>query len=148
LATEEFIAIRNELARPLGIGTLGVAQGEVLAAICERTGHRLSGSGLASPAFRRDPPAEGELRRLTCGAALAYVLRGAGLAVEPRRMPNGEVELTVVALAAAKHAWPVGEAVTANPKEVLPALFEFLNAEIDGVPLVEVLPALEERLGA
>lgn len=146
LPAELFGKVQADLRRPLDLPTRDVPRGQVLTGIGERLKLPLTGAALASPGLLPDEPVQDELLGLTYGTALACVLRPAGLAFEPRRTPAGKVEYAVVRLAEAEHPWPVGTESSDSPKDLVPELFEFLNAEIDGVSLAEVLDVLGPRL--
>lgn len=140
-------AVKKDLARPVGMPTLGRSRGEVLSHVSQLISGRLTGVPLDSVAARPGEEIQVELRELSVGTALAYLLRDSDLAFEPRRNERGEVDYHVQPLTGSNDPWPVGVESSTSPRETLPAMFEFLNAEIDSIPIEQVLDVLGERLG-
>ena len=147
LNATQLAAVRDDLARPVGISTWGVARGQIVQHMKERLSHPLGESALDPVRMRFSEPLEVELRELSLGTAWAYVLCSAGLAFEPRRNQAGQIEYQVLSLDRASDPWPVGAPSNRTPRETLPGMFEFLNAEVDSIPIGQVLEVLGERLG-
>lgn len=101
-----------------------------------------------------DPSATGELKGkiadelsgLSSGTALAAMLRPCGLVLMPSRPSGGELHYRVARPQSGRESWPVGWRPKGPTSKALPELFEFLNAEIDGIPLAEALDAIQGRL--
>jgi hypothetical protein len=79
---------------------------------------------------------------------LAAVLRPLGLVATLDKPPGAAVRVLITDARRAKQSWPVGWPPAKSPREVLPALFQFLPATIDDVPLAEALAVLSQRVGA
>ncbi len=91
-----------------------------------------------------EPLAE-ELSDLSCGTALAYLLRLADLSLTPRS--DGEqVAYALVPADESQQAWPVGWPADKPVRELVPLMFEFLNVEISGVPASTAIEAIGGRL--
>lgn len=145
LSQEEFERIHKETARPIGFSTKGLARAEAV----ERIGHRLSPPPKIDPkladALKNDQVGE-ELSGLSCGTALAYVLRPMGWCLVPRGLDGGTV-WAVVEAQRGLEVWPVGwdREKKLWPK-VLPELFELRNVNLDGVSAATALEAIGQRL--
>jgi hypothetical protein len=86
-----------------------------------------------------------DVNGLSAGTALAILLRPAGLALVPERS-GGQMQYRVKQAARGAQAWPVGWKPEKRPSEVLPRLFEFLNVEINAIPVSEAMQAIGGRL--
>lgn len=82
------------------------------------------------------------------GAALAYLLRPAGLAFAPRIAKRGKkIEYFVHKPVAGRTPWPVGWPPEVKASDLVPDLMEKLNEiEIEENPLAGTLAAIGERL--
>jgi len=76
---------------------------------------------------------------------LAYVLRSAGCGLLPNAS-DGRLDYTAVKLRADAETWPVGWPSSDSPQQTLPALFEFLNVNIQNVPAATALEAIAKRV--
>ncbi|MGH7139656.1 MAG: hypothetical protein ACREHD_28285, partial [Pirellulales bacterium] len=149
LSAKQFAAINADLARSVAFSTKGMSAAELIdklkptlnysPTVDRATGERLAGA---------EPLGE-ELEGLSSGTALAYALRSAGFGILPRVGAGKTVEYAVVKPAAQQATWPVGWPLEdRKPKDVVPALFESLNAEIDDIPLTEAMEVIGGRLKA
>ena len=88
-----------------------------------------------------------EFQSLSVGTALAAALRPAGLVFSPVRSPD-KISLQVVSGKKAEQLWPIGWDVKSKSKAA-PQMFEFLNAEIEPVPVNRalniIIPNLEMK---
>jgi len=87
-----------------------------------------------------------ELSGLSCGTALACLLRPAGLGLVPCARGRDDVEYRVVAGKKGVDVWPVGWPPEKPLPQLLPAMYESFNANIQDVPVTTVLEALGKRL--
>ena len=99
----------------------------------------------ATPALGRVTVRD-ELQNLSCGTALAAVLRPAGLVFRPERQRGGTLYYRVGEPAAGVEAWPVGWKPQKRASDELPGLFEMLNVEITQTAVSEAVGAIEGRL--
>ncbi len=134
--------VRADLAKPVGFSTRGMLPGDAV----ERIGRnlklpiRVTGS---LPAAEDDKIAE-DLSGLSCGTALASILRPLGYCMVPRQTPQG----LACAVAKAKldqEVWPIGWPVE-RPADALPALYDFLPVNVQNVPAAKALAAIGARL--
>jgi hypothetical protein len=147
LSAEELTALRKVLARPVDFPTQDVPAGDVVDALVERLGLRAPIGRSARAALDEADPVGEDLQGLACGTALAGVLRPAGLGFAPRA-GSGGMELDVIAPTGEQLVWPVGLSAEEERNTILPKLMEFLEVEIEDIPLPQVVGAIGERLEA
>lgn len=144
----QLAAVNSDLSRRVGVGAKELTPAELLSKLSARLKHPVVIDRLAKTPLGQAEPIGAELKSLTAGTALAYALRGAGLGLEPRRNARKQVEYAIVKPAAKQITWPVGWPLEPKkPRDVLPALFETLNVDIDDYPLDEALTAISDKLG-
>lgn len=149
LDARQYAEVRSDLGRRVGVGTTELTPAELLSKLSARLKHPCVIDRLAKTPLAQAEPIGAELKSLAAGTALAYALRGAGLGLAPRRNARKQVEYAVVSLAAKQPTWPPGWPLdNKKPRDVLPALFETLNVDIDDYPLDEALTAISDKLGA
>lgn len=145
LSRPQFEEVLKDMALPVGFSTEEINRGEVI----ERIGQRLlmpiriDRGQLA--AIKEDKLGE-ELADLSRGTALAYLLRPLGLCLVPQATGSGGVEYAIIRAKAGQKVWPVGWPPEKPRRDVLPALFEFLNVNIQGVSVAQALEAIGKRL--
>ena len=100
----------------------------------------------AKRALAEDDPVRDELRGLSSGTALAAVLRPAGAVLRPTKPEGGELGYRIEPSDANTESWPIGWPSDAPASKLAPKLFEFLNAEIEGVTAAEAIDAIGQRL--
>ncbi len=89
---------------------------------------------------------EDELSGLSCGTALACLLRPTGFCLVPQAKGDQLKYSVFKAQGNIKEIWPVGRQPEGPPPEVLPGLFEFLNVNVQNVSAATVLDAIGKRL--
>lgn len=145
----QLAAVNSDLSRRVGVSTKELTPADLLGKLSARLKHPVVIDRLAKTPLARGEPIGAELKSLAAGTALAYALRGAGLGLAPRRNARKQVEYAIVSLAAKQPTWPPGWPLDGKkPRDVLPALFDTLNVDIDDYPLDEALTAISEKLGA
>lgn len=93
-----------------------------------------------------ESPLDVEMRGMATGTALAYTLRLAGLALEPRSTGSSP-SLAVVTPTEGRGSWPIGVSADSKRRELAPNLYEFINVEIQqGSKLGTALPAVIGRI--
>jgi len=140
----QFQAVHDELARPVSVSTKGVTRSKAIESMLRGLTVPVRYDRSMLDAAAADELAE-ELSGLSCGTALAYVLRAPGLCLVPCATA-GRVELEILAARPEMEVWPVGWKSEKRDRDVLPALYEFLNVKLDGVAATKVLEAVGERL--
>jgi hypothetical protein len=146
LTKEELAAVHAELARPLGIKTNGQTLAKLLDELQGRFTHQFAPDAEAKEALRAAKSNEVEVGNLACGTGLAILLTNADLAIRPEKPSGAPVVLTIVPLESTDNVWPIGWESQASPRETAPALFEFLNVEIEGYTLQEAINAIASRI--
>jgi hypothetical protein len=145
LTEKEFAAAHADLAQSIDFATQGQPLRAVIDRMQAKLSHRLTADA-ANEAIRSAPPVADEIRGLTAGTGLAIVLRSAGLALRPEKKVGEPLVLSIVPADSAGDTWPVGWEPKSSPRETAPALFEFLNVEIEGYTLREAIDAIAPRL--
>jgi len=102
----------------------------------------------AKPALASNAKVAEEMTGLSLGTTLAAVLRPLGLVFYAKKPAGRNVMLIVTDVRNAKDTWPVGWPAERSPRETLPALFTFINVEIDGFTLNQAVGAISKRLQA
>jgi len=144
LTEAQFQATLELLSQPVGFSTKGMHRAAAVSKVGQQLKVRLQiESGLLEPAAE-DPVAD-ELLGVAAGTALACLLRPAGLYLVPKPGPE-HAELTIRNASKAAEVWPVGWNLDKPLPEVLPAMFESFNANIQNATIQTVLDALSSRL--
>ncbi len=144
LTREEFERIQKELARAVDFSTRGMPRGEAVEKIRRRLSLPLKLDPKLAKVLAQDKVGE-ELSGVSCGTALAYVLRPMGLCLVPRQLDRGTV-CEVIKAQPKLEVWPVGWKPEKPRPKVLPALFEFHNVNIQDVSTATALEAIGRRL--
>jgi hypothetical protein len=147
LTAKQFASVNADLAARVTFSSKGLSPGELLDKLAPALNYSLSVDRSIRQQLASADAIGNELEGLTSGTALAYVLRSEGLGLLPRVADGKKPEYTVVKPDAKQTIWPVGWPLEdRKPKDVVPQLFETLNAEIDDIPLAEALDVIGERL--
>lgn len=144
LKQKDFDAVREDLSRRVGFSTQGMERSAAVQQIAKQLSLpvKIDGS-LADP----EDKVEEELSELSCGTALACVLRPAGYAMVPRATERGLV-YTVAKAQLDREVWPIGWPPEKPQADVLPGLFETRNVNIERVSAADVLLAVGKRVKA
>jgi hypothetical protein len=145
LRAEQFEKAQKDLAQPVASSTKGIDRSTVVRKIGEQLTAPLRVEGRLLESAEDDKVAE-ELSGISCGTALAYLLRPAGLGLVPRARGRDDVEYRVVASKQGVDVWPVGWPSEKPLPQLLPAMYESFNANIQDVPVTTVLEAIGKRL--
>jgi hypothetical protein len=140
---EQFKKLHDELSKPVGFSTAGVSRQEVIRQIAQQSSLPIAGVPDAKSAGDDDKVVE-ELSSVSCGTALAYVLRPLGMCLVPQPA-NGRTTLAIVG-SGSKEIWPIGWPLDKTQDKTLPTMFEFLNTNVQGVPVTKVVDAVRKRL--
>ncbi len=142
LSPRELEQAHQDLARPIDFSTRGMSRLQAV---------RRIGQGLTFPlrlsnvALDDDDQVAEELTGLSCGTGLACLLRPAGLILVPQRAGD-RIEYQVRKAQPGLDAWPVGWPPEKPLPQVVPAMYESFNANIENVPVSKVLEAVSQRL--
>ncbi|PQO47541.1 hypothetical protein [Blastopirellula marina] len=145
LTSKEFIALFDKLAPSVGAPTKDTTAFETM----QKVNQRVTVPFRASPAIvarMKQGKVLDELEEVSCGTAVAAMLRPLGLAMVPKRELGGQVELHIVDAADAKKPWPVGWAPDGNPGQVAPTMFQYLEVEIADIPVQQATEAIAARV--
>ena len=146
LSAKQFAAVNADLATRVAFSSKGLKPGELLDKLASALNYPVSVDRTIKQRLTGAEPIGDELEGLTSGTALAYVLRSEGLGLLPRLAGTKKPEYAVIKPDARQTTWPVGWPLEdRKPKDVVPMLFETLNAEIDR-PLTETIEVISERL--
>jgi hypothetical protein len=167
LTAAQFEKVKKDLAVPVGFSTAGSARRDVMEKIARKLSFPLrfedsllpspeTGEGLGVRAGRGETPkftpgldedkVEDEVSELSCGTALACLLRPAEYCFIPQSAGN-QIKYSVLKTQPnIKEIWPVGRKPESPSPEVLPGLFEFLNVNVQNVSAATVLDAIGKRL--
>ena len=145
LTAKQFQQVHEDLAAPVGMATEAVARGKVVEKIAGQIKFPLKLDPQTAQALADDKVGE-DLSGLSCGTALAYVLRPAGYYLAPHSA-GGELSYIVRKAQPESEVWPVGWAPERPINEALPGLFEFLNVNVENVSAADALAAIAKRLG-
>jgi hypothetical protein len=162
LTAKELAAVSSDLAQPIDFETKGQPPKIVLQKLLSKFANLGSGtSGIeTTSALDGAAPVADELKGLTAGTGLAMMLRNYGLRLQPgkmrgqpvayRMLPTDRDEFARSTLGLtedqAMSHWPIGWQPAGRASDIVPALFEPRNAEIEGYTLEETLEAIGPRL--
>jgi len=148
LTAEQLVALHQALAPAVNFETAALTAKDTIRGIATCIQVPITIDPNAMRAFAKNPPTFDELRGVSCGTALAAVVRPLGLVVVPRATDGGGVELLVTDFRNAQEAWPVGWPLEKPDREAMPKLFEFLPARIENAPLKDAATAIAQRVEA
>jgi hypothetical protein len=143
LTATQFTDVNADLSMPVALSTKGLTPGELLDKLSPALTHSFAVDRATHQQLAAGETIKDELQGLTTGTALAYAVRSQGLGLLPHANEAKKIEYTIVKPADRQTTWPVGWPLgDRKPKDVVPALFETLNAEIDDIPLTEAMQAV------
>lgn len=146
LTKEQLETVMADLARPVEFSTKGLKPNEAAGKLTRSLSIKTAVHDKVKRAIAEDDPVREELRGLSTGTALAALLRPAGAILQPTKPDGGEVQYLIAVAGDGEESWPIGWPTDKPPAKLAPKLFEFLNAEIDGIPAVEAIEAIQARL--
>ncbi|HEY4312651.1 MAG TPA: hypothetical protein VGN12_24590 [Pirellulales bacterium] len=146
LPKEQFDAVRADLARPVTFSTKGMKPADFVDRIADVVQHPLTGDTASAKLVDQGNAIDAELRGVSIGTALAFVLDNEGLALIPRLNARGQPGLALTTQHAAQPRWPVGWPTTVPRRDLVPALFDTVDVELDRVELPRVLAAVGEHV--
>jgi hypothetical protein len=146
LAKEQSDALRTDLARPVSFSTKNMAPADFIHAVADQTRHALTGDAAAAKQLAAGEPIDAELRGVSLGTALAFVLDCQRLALVPRLDKRGQPALAITAQRQKQEQWPVGWPTSKPRRDLVPSLFDTADVELDQVELPRVLAAVGEHI--
>jgi len=145
LTETQFQKVQKELAQPVAISTKALSRAQAVKKIGGQLETPLRVEPGVLEADSEDKVAE-ELSGMACGTALACLLRPAGLGLVPGVGSGGAAEYAALPAKRDLEIWPVGWPPTKPLPQVIPTMYESLNANIQDVSVSTALAALSKRL--
>ncbi len=146
LTAEQLTELRDDLGRPNTTSTIDLTPADALPLFAGQLQHEVALEPAAKRSLTEAAANREELQGLSIGVALTYIVRSAGLAVEPTRSRQGDVVLAVRAADPAREAWPVGFEPEDKAEKLVPDIYEFLTVEIEDTAATDLLASLSDRL--
>ncbi len=144
LSSGQFEQVRKDLARGVGFSTAGMRRGDAVAKIARELALPLQIDPPMARMLNEDKVVE-ELTGLSCGTALACIVRPMGVCLVPRPA-EGRVKYALVKAAPKLEVWPIGWEPERRRRDLLPAMLESHNINIQGVSAAAALDAIAKRL--
>ncbi|NQT41001.1 MAG: hypothetical protein HQ581_26150 [Planctomycetes bacterium] len=145
LTSEQFELARTDMSTAVRQKTAGVDRHAALEAVRRQLALSLRVDAAAVAALRGDTVAE-ELSGMSCGTALACLLRPAGLCLVVRQGTGALPEYVVVPARPNLEIWPIGWKSEKVRRQLIPNIFAKLNANIQRTPVINVIKAICGRL--
>lgn len=144
LEVQQYQKAHQDLGQPVIGSTEGLTRQEAIEKIAGQLQYRLKldPGGLKTT---EDDKLPDELRGLSCGTTLAYLLRPLGQCLVPQGSAEGP-EYAVMTSSPDLKAWPVGWEPEKPERELAPTMYEFLNVNVQGVAVSEVVKVVSKRL--
>jgi hypothetical protein len=136
--------VRSDLAQPVDFSTVGMTRAEFVRRVAPRLAAPLKADASMREPAQSDAIAE-ELAGVSYGTALACVARPLGFSLIIDQA-GGAAEYRLVPARPGMEIWPVGWESNKRPAEILPAMHEFLDINVQNVPIATVLTAVSGRL--
>ncbi|MBN2217998.1 MAG: hypothetical protein JW719_11540 [Pirellulales bacterium] len=146
LTAAQFERVRKDLAEPVGFDTRGMTRRGAIEKLAARLNPPLTIDSRVAAVLGNDELDE-KLGGLAGGTVLAYLLRSAGLGFAPRAS-GGEIGYELTPARQGVESWPVGTDADDSARELLPALFEFHNVNVQNVSAAKAVEAIGKRLDA
>ncbi len=145
LLARAFQQVNDDLKQPVAFSTKDMSAAKAVAQAAEQLKIPLAIDDADRRALAAVKLAD-ELQGLSSGTALAAMLRPAGLVFRPDRPQGGQLQYKIGRAEADREGWPIGWEPPTKASDLLPPLFDFLNVEIQDIPVSEALEAIEGRL--
>jgi hypothetical protein len=141
LTASQLDKINADLGKPVGFATKGMTRADAVQKITGQLGLSLAIDGTLTDG---DDKIEEDLSGLSCGTALACILRPIGFCMVPHE--SGEsLAYTVKKAELGQEVWPIGWPAANGPKAV-PGMYELHNVNISNVAAEKVLSAIGNQL--
>ncbi len=144
LSESQFEILSTELMKPVIVRTAGANRMETVDRLARLLAVPFRLDADARHSLQSDTVTE-ELHNLTTGTALAYLLRPAGYSLVPGS-EGGKAVLHALRAQPGREIWPVGFEPERPIHEIVPALYEFRDVNIEGVSAQVVIDALAKQL--
>lgn len=138
--------VKKDLAEPVGFDTKGMARRAAIEKIAACLTPPLKIDSRMTEVLG-DAKLEDDLGDLARGTSLAFLLRPAGLGFAPRTL-GGNWAYELAAARPGAETWPIGTDADDSARDLVPALFEFHNVNVQNVSLSAAVGAIGKRLAA
>lgn len=145
LLPAQLLDATTDLTPAVKLSTTGKIAADVVAACGKNLKFTLAFDPGAAGELEKVKIAE-ELQGLSIGTALAVAVRPAGLVLEPRRPPGGQIQYRIGKPVSGHESWPCGWKPQGINAKFFPERFEMIEVEMNATPLEEALAAIGERL--
>lgn len=146
ITNRQLVEAVEDLTPPLAFDTKGVPLGQILDTLRRQLELDVVVEPAATRRLAEAEPCRDDLHGISRGTALAIALGPEGLILQPRKVRGGAVQHVITVPSVQSEAWPMGWPPQGSERELVPPLFEFINVEIAGIPLPQVLDAMQQRL--
>jgi hypothetical protein len=146
LTAKQFVVLHDAVKSAIAFETKGKLVRDVVQQIMDSAPVAVEIDPTAEPVIAGNERVSDDLQGLSRGTALAAVVRPRGLVVIVTGQGKRVAGLRITKPTGDEEAWPVGIAPTTPPDKLAPALFKFINVEINERPLSEAITALQERI--
>jgi hypothetical protein len=145
LTDKQFEKVRADLAGAITFNTKNMTRSEAAGKI---VGQLTNSLRVPRQMENGEEKIEEELQGLSCGTALACILRPAGYAMAPRES-GARIDYVVSKVTAEntdREIWPIGWKPEKRADEVLPGLFEVRNVNVANVSAATLLAAVSKHI--
>ncbi len=146
LTPTQLKAVRQDLRQAVRQSTQNVDRNTLLVRLARQLAYPLQTTPAVRAALREAGPAEDEWQGLSCGTALAALLRPAGLVLRPQE-EAGRPCYRVVDSRTPGDSWPVGWSPDQKPSRLVPALLQRAPTQATEAAAADAARQIAERLG-
>lgn len=143
LTATELVGVFVELGTPLSVSTQDQNVSDVVDAIGKQLQFKIAADSKAETALADVTKIPEELKGVSCGTALAAIVRPLGLVVT---IDKARRRIQLVESIDANEHWPIGWPPQQRPGIVAPMLFKKTKVDIEDFPLDEVLAAISAKI--
>ncbi|MEC9094479.1 MAG: hypothetical protein VX438_17355 [Planctomycetota bacterium] len=142
LTAKQLVDVYEQLGKPYPKLTRDQKISDVVRTIRAQIGFKIGADQFALDALAEDTKVLEELKGLSCGTVIAAVTRPLGLVMI---VGSEGKQFSLVESKKVDEHWPVGWPLQDRPSKVAPILFEQTEVEVGGIPLNQVLIAIEAK---
>ncbi|MBN2579451.1 MAG: hypothetical protein JXB10_10705 [Pirellulales bacterium] len=140
-----FQKVKEDLSPPLGFSTVGVSRREAVETVARQLHHPLRMDQAIAQDLDQEKVQQ-ELSAVSRGTALACILRSAEYGLVPQ-VDGGRITYIVEKSQPDRpEVWPVGRPPEERLPKLLPALYEFLNVNVQNYPVATTAETIGKRL--
>jgi hypothetical protein len=148
LSKDQFGQIHDDLARAIPFSTKGLKPADFVNRAADLVQHPLSGDAASAALLEAAEPIDAELRGLSVGTGLAYLLDTQGLALVPRLDARRQPIYAIGPESKRQQRWPMGWEAREPRRDLVPSLFDTVEVELTDVELSRILAAVGEHVPA